>query len=140
LASQQVTDGQTYDFGYKYNLSGGLLEEKYPSGRIVRNFLDNDGGLNLVTSKAGNGQVKQVASNFDYSATGDVRKMKLGNGLWETSQVDERFQLKQVGLGTTATNNNLFKIDYEYGELNSDGTTLYTTPQSQDSKSVKLRW
>ncbi len=48
--------------------------------------------------------------------------MKLGNGLWETSQVDERFQLKQVGLGTTATNNDLFKIDYEYGELNDSGT------------------
>jgi hypothetical protein len=127
LASQQVTDGQTYDFGYKYNLSGGLLEEKYPSGRIVRNFLDNDGGLSSVTSKAGNGQVKQVASNFDYSAAGDVRKMKLGNGLWETSQVDERFQLKQVGLGTTATNNNLFKVDYEYGELQDDGTTVDTS-------------
>jgi hypothetical protein len=127
LASQQVTDQQTYNFEYKYNLSGGLLEEKYPSGRIVRNFLDNDGGLSSVTSKAGNGQVKQVASNFDYSATGDVRKMKLGNGLWETSQVDERFQLKQVGLGTTATNNNLFKVDYEYGELNDNGTTVDTS-------------
>ena len=30
--------------------------------------------------------------------------------------------MKQVGLGTTATNNNLFKIDYEYGELNDNGT------------------
>jgi hypothetical protein len=25
-------------------------------------------------------------------------------------------------LGTTATNNDLFKIDYEYGELNDNGT------------------
>jgi RHS repeat-associated protein len=53
--------------------------------------------------------------------------MKLGNGLWETSQFDERFQLKQVGLGTTATNNNLFKIDYEYGELNDAGTAVDTS-------------
>jgi hypothetical protein len=35
--------------------------------------------------------------------------------------------LKQVGLGTTATNNNLLKVDYEYGELNSDGTTVDTS-------------
>jgi RHS repeat-associated protein len=35
--------------------------------------------------------------------------------------------LKQVGLGTTATNNNLFKIDYEYGELNDNGTTVDTS-------------
>jgi hypothetical protein len=124
LASQQITDGNTYDFGYKYNISGGLLETKYPSGRIIRNFLDNDGGLNLVTTKSANGFVKQVASNFDYTAVGSVKKMKLGNGLWETAQVNERYQLTQVGLGTTNANNNLFKIDYEYGELNADGTTV----------------
>jgi RHS repeat-associated protein len=125
LASQQITDGNTYNFGYKYNISGGLLETKYPSGRIIRNFLDNDGGLSQVISKAGNsGQNKQVASNFDYTAVGSIKKMKLGNGLWETAQVNERYQLTQVGLGTTNANNNLFKIDYEYGELNADGTTV----------------
>ncbi len=126
LSSQQITDGQTYNFGYKYNRSGGLLEETYPSGRIVRNFLDSDGGLNLVNTKPANGLVKTVASSFDYSATGSVKKMKLGNGLWETAQVNELHQLTQVGLGTTQTNNDLFKIDYEYGELNTDGTTVDT--------------
>jgi RHS repeat-associated protein len=122
LASQQITDGQTYDFGYKYNLSGGLIEQTYPSGRIVRNFLDSDGGLSVVNTKAANGLLKTMASNFDYSATGSVRKMKLGNGLWETGEVNHLNQLTQVGLGTTATTKNLFKIDYEYGELNTDGT------------------
>ncbi len=117
LASQQITDGQTYTFDYKYNLSGGLVEETYPSGRIVRNYLDSDGGLSSVTTKAANGLNKIAASNFDYSAAGNVNKMRLGNGLWETAQVNERFQLTQVGLGTTNANNNLFKIDYEYGEL-----------------------
>lgn len=126
LVSQQITDGNTYDFEYKYNLSGGLTETKYPSGRITRNFLDTDGGLNLVTTKAANGFTKQVASNFDYSAVGAVKKMKLGNGLWETTQLNERHQLTQVGLGTTQTNNNLFKIDYEYGELSADATTVDT--------------
>ena len=127
MTSQQATDGYTYDFGYKYNPSVGLLEEKYPSGRVDKNFLDADGGLSAVSSKITVGQTKLMASSFDYTAAGAVRKLKLGNGLWETSQVDERFQLKQVGLGTTATNNNLFKIDYEYGELNSDGTTVDTS-------------
>jgi RHS repeat-associated protein len=68
--------------------------------------------------------MKTVATSFDYSATGDVRKMMLGNGLWETAQFNERLQLTQIGLGTTPTNNNQFKIDYEYGELNTDGTTV----------------
>jgi RHS repeat-associated protein len=131
LASQQLTtDGQRngteqpFNFTYSYNLSGGLIEQTYPSGRVVRNVLDADGGLNSVLSKPANGQFATFASDFDYSATGDVRKMRLGNGLWETTQVNEQFQLTQVGLGTTATNANLLKIDYEYGELNIDGTTV----------------
>ncbi len=122
--SQQVTDGNTYEFLYKYNFSGALVEETYPSGRVVRNFLDADGGLAAVSSKAANGQMKTVATAFDYSATGDVKKMMLGNGLWETAQFNERLQLTQLGLGTTPTNNNQFKIDYEYGELDANGTTV----------------
>jgi hypothetical protein len=58
--------------------------------RIVKNFLDADGGLAAVSSKAKNGQMKTVATAFDYSATGDVRKMMLGNRLWETAQFNER--------------------------------------------------
>ncbi|MFN0140348.1 MAG: RHS repeat domain-containing protein [Pyrinomonadaceae bacterium] len=126
LASEQITDGNSYDFAYTYNISGGLLETKYPNGRIVRNFLDSDGGLSAVATKAANGLNKIVASNLDYSAAGNVNKMRLGNGLWETAQVNERFQLTQVGLGTTNANNSLFKIDYEYGELGADGTTVDT--------------
>lgn len=122
--SQQVIDGQTYEFLYRYNLSGGLIEQTYPSGRIVRNYLDQDGGLNVVTSKASNGLNKIVASKFDYTASGGIKKMKLGNGLWETAQVNERMQLTQVGLGTTSTNNSLFMVDYEYGEISSDHTSV----------------
>lgn len=80
-ASQQFIDGQTYGFQYGYNVSGGLIEQTYPSGRVVRNYLDQDGGLNVITSKALNGPNKVVASNFDYTAAGGIKNMKLGNGL-----------------------------------------------------------
>jgi RHS repeat-associated protein len=121
LKSQQVTDGKTYEFSYKYNLSGALVEETYPSGRVVRNFLDSDGGLATVSSKTVTGQIKTFASNFDYSSAGNIRKVMLGNGLWETAQYNERLQLTQIGLGTSPTDKSLFKIDYEYGELDANG-------------------
>lgn len=127
LTSQQVIDGQTYAFGYKYNLSGGLTEETYPSGRTVKSYLNSDGGLNSVKTKAVGGLTRLVVSNIDYSATGDIRKMRLGNGLWETAVVTERSQLKQIGLGTTETNNDLFKIEYDYGELSADGNSVDLT-------------
>ncbi len=45
-ASQQKTDGTTYNpMTYVYNLSGALMEETYPSGRVVKNVLNNDGEL-----------------------------------------------------------------------------------------------
>ncbi|MCV4783186.1 RHS repeat protein, partial [Escherichia coli] len=43
LSSSQVTDGQTYNFTYTYNLSGALIEQTYPSGRVVKNVLESDG-------------------------------------------------------------------------------------------------
>ena len=42
--SKQTTDGTAYnEMLYSYNLSGALLEETYPSGRVVKNTFDNDG-------------------------------------------------------------------------------------------------
>jgi RHS repeat-associated protein len=122
VASQQYTDGKTYDFGYKYNASGDLIEETYPSGRVVKNHLATDGGLAAVSSKTATGQYKNYVSNFDYSAAGDAKSMMLGNGRWETAQFNARLQLDQIGLGSSVTDTSLWKANYEYGELNADGT------------------
>jgi YD repeat-containing protein len=35
-AHKQTTDGNAYTTGYVYNLSGALIEQTYPSGRVVR--------------------------------------------------------------------------------------------------------
>ncbi|MBK7704665.1 MAG: hypothetical protein IPJ30_02515 [Acidobacteria bacterium] len=41
LSSQQLTDGAPPNPTlYSYNLPGAIIEETYPSGRIVRNTLD----------------------------------------------------------------------------------------------------
>jgi hypothetical protein len=34
---QQITDGATYTSQYQYNFAGALVQETYPSGRVVRN-------------------------------------------------------------------------------------------------------
>lgn len=126
LTSQQVTDGQAYDFSYKYNRSGGLLEETYPSGRIVKSILDTDGGLSTVATKSPAGPFRTVAANFDYSPSGAVKRMMLGNGRWETAQYNQLAQITQLGLGSSPTDKSLWKVDYEYGELSTDGTAINT--------------
>jgi RHS repeat-associated protein len=121
LKSEQITDGITYESKYKYNLSGALLEQTYPSGKVVRNFLESDGDLAKVVR---NGKV--YASDFSFNVTGGVKSIKLGNGRFETAEFNSRQQVTQIGLGSTATSNDLWKVNYSYGELKANGIDVDT--------------
>lgn len=117
LASQQITSGQTYNSGYQYNLSGGLVSETYPSGRVVTNTLNADGELEKLESQKNAGTAaKLYLSNIKYTAFGTVKQARFGNGRWETTQYDaNRLHIKQIALGNSDTDTSLLKIDYDYG-------------------------
>ncbi|MBF2021993.1 MAG: hypothetical protein IGR93_18345 [Hydrococcus sp. C42_A2020_068] len=53
LSHKQTTDGQDYITAYAYNLSGAMVEQVYPSGRVVRNVLDGNGDLAMVDRRIG---------------------------------------------------------------------------------------
>jgi RHS repeat-associated protein len=122
LTSEQITDGQTYTSKYKYSLSGALLEQTYPSGKVVRNFLESDGDLGKVVK---NGKV--LISDFDYTASGGIKSLKLGNGRFETTEFNSRHQVTQIGLGSTVAANDLWKVNYSYGELAANGLDVETS-------------
>jgi RHS repeat-associated protein len=115
LSSQQTTDEQTYNLGYAYNLSGALIEETYPSGRVVKNTLENDGNLSQVQSKKNSTSGYWTFGNsFTYDSEGNVTKLQLGNGHWETAQYNDRLQITQIGLGATSSTEDLLKLEYKY--------------------------
>jgi RHS repeat-associated protein len=115
VSSQQITDGETYDFSYTYDLSGTLLEKNYPSGRVVRNTLDEDGELLRVQSRENeNMGFWTYADAFSYNSAGAVTKMQLGNGRWETAAYNERQQITQIGLGSTSTSTDLLRLEFAY--------------------------
>jgi RHS repeat-associated protein len=126
LSSQQITDGQSYTSSYQYNLSGRLTQETYPTGRVITNTFDNNGDLSQIAGQKG-GVNKTYADSFAYTSSGHIEKLRVGNGLWEAAKLNSRMQVTEVGLGTSATNLNLWKINLDYGELNTDGTTVNTT-------------
>ncbi|HMM79030.1 MAG TPA: RHS repeat-associated core domain-containing protein [Pyrinomonadaceae bacterium] len=142
LAAKQTTDGGDaagYSTGYTYNLSGALIEETYPSGRKVKNVLDNDGELALVQS-ARCGVVNGVtatcsdpqgyfsyAKSFTYNASGAITSMQLGNGRWESTQFNSRLQPTQIGLGTVQNATDKLKLDYSYGTTANNGNVLSQT-------------
>ena len=139
LAAKQTTAGgdpNGYLTGYTYNLSGALIEETYPSGRKVKNVLDNDGELSMVQS-ARCGVVNGVtatcgdpqgyfsyAKSFTYNAAGAVTSMQLGNGRWESTQFNSRLQPTQIALGTVQNATDKLKLDYSYGTTANNGNVL----------------
>ena len=125
---KQTTDGQSYSTAYAYNLSGALVEQTYPSGRVVKNVIDNSGDLSQVQSKKNSGDFyRPYASNFAYNAAGAVTSMRLGNGKFETTVFNSRLQPIQIGLGSSVSDHGLLKLDYTYGTTNNNGNVLSQT-------------
>jgi RHS repeat-associated protein len=127
-ASKQTTDGTDYNSGYAYNLSGALVEQTYPSGRVVKNVLDNSGDLSIVQSKKNSTSgYWNYASSFSYNAAGAVTSMQLGNGRWESTTFNSRLQPTQIALGATPGATNLLDLDYSYGTTANNGNVMSQT-------------
>ena len=128
----QTTDEQDYLMSYEYNLAGGLVSQKYPSGRIVKTEYDNAGRVAGIRNNS-NGPYyagaagTDVTNRIQYSAAGAIQAIKLGNGLWEHTNFNSRLQAIQIGLGTTSTNSTILNLDYGYGTTNNNGNVQSQT-------------
>jgi len=127
LSHKQTTDGTDYTTTYSYNLSGALIEQTYPSGRVVKNTLDVDSDLQQVQSKKANDTFRNYANSFNYTASGAVSSMQLGNFKWESTVFNSRLQPTQIALGSTQNATNLLDLDYTYGTTNNNGNVLTQT-------------
>lgn len=137
-ASKQITDGVTYGendptngkypMTYTYNLAGGLIEQQYPSGRVVKNVLDYNGDLAIVQSKkTATAGYWNYANSFTYNAAGGVTSMQLGNGKWESTTYNNRLQPEQIALGTIQNGTDRLKLNYGYGGSNNNGNVQSQT-------------
>jgi RHS repeat-associated protein len=130
--SKQTTEGVVYgsEMEYTYNLSGALTEEKYPSGRIVRNVFDNNGYLSMVRSKKNsNSGYWNYGQNISYTASGAVSSLQLGNGRWESTQFNSRLQPTQIALGTVKLTPQTTQLATSILKLNF----TYNTPNTADN-------
>ena len=119
LAHKQTTDGTAYTTAYSYNLSGALISETYPSGRVVKNVLDANGDLSIVQSKKNStAGFWNYAEHFSYTAADAISSMQLGNGKWESTQFNSRLQPTQIALGTVQNGTDTLKLDYSYNTPN----------------------
>ena len=125
-ASKQTTDGVEYGgsgspaaMTYTYNLGGAMVEQQYPSGRVVKNTLDASGDLSMIASKENSSAIfKTYVNDFTYNAAGAVTSLKLGNGKFESTQFNSRLQPIQIALGASVGDTSSLKLDYSYGDWN----------------------
>ncbi len=75
-AAKQTKDGGDptgYTTGYTYKLSGALIEETYPSTRVVTNTLDGIGDLSQVQSRKNSSAGYWTYTNsFSYNPAGAI--------------------------------------------------------------------
>jgi hypothetical protein len=94
---KQTTDGRQYTTAHTYNLAGGLVDETYPSGRVVENVLDGNGDLSMVQSKTNAAAgFWHYADSLSYTAAGAVTSLQLGNGHGESTTFNARLQPTQI--------------------------------------------
>jgi RHS repeat-associated protein len=108
---RQSVAGHTYELRYDYNLGGGLVSERYPSGRVVDYGYDDAGRLLSAASGA-----TAYASAMTYTPFGALESMTLGNAaVYSMSYDAARLQLS--GLSLTKDANVLQKYEYKYGAV-----------------------
>ena len=136
-SSAQMTGGQTFNFpNYTYDLSGTLVEQTYPSGRIVKAETDNIGRLSRVTSQNPNQVERTYLSHLSYTAFGAINQARLGNGRWESAQFDPKtMQVVEIGLGYSPGNTSQLKIEYNYGT-----TTAETSNNNGSMRQQKITY
>ncbi len=108
---------------YQYNFAGALVKETYPSLREVNNEFEADGDLARIYGKANPSAIERTYANgFSYTADGKIQRLKLGNNRWESAKFNDRLQVTELALGTSDGDGSLWKLKYDYGELNTDGS------------------
>jgi RHS repeat-associated protein len=122
-SSRQDTAGQNYSMSYSYNKAGMVMDETYPSTKVIHTEYDDAGRIAGVRNNATLAYYVGAAgadadNRFQYSAHGAVTAIKLGNigtSLWERTSFNSRVQPTQIQLGTSAAPSSLLQLDYTYG-------------------------
>ncbi|HNU09585.1 MAG TPA: hypothetical protein PKO33_17585, partial [Pyrinomonadaceae bacterium] len=76
---------------YEYDAFGRLLSQTYPSGRKVEFDYNQDGDISSIWGTA-NGQNRLYLNGITYNAAGQMTRLRLGNGKWESTVFNSRLQ------------------------------------------------
>lgn len=80
-----------------------------------------------METQTSDGSYATRADNFTYTAAGMISSMQLGNTKWENAVFNSRLQPTQLGLGTSSSDQSLWKVNYDYGTTDNNGNVKSQT-------------
>ena len=108
---RQSVGADTYELRYAYDLAGGLVSQRYPSGRVVSYGYDAAGRLLSVGSGG-----TAYASSMSYTPFGALESLSFGNGaVYSMAYSESRLQLSSISLAQGG--GVLQKYEYRYGQV-----------------------
>jgi|GEM_PF-1012891 len=117
-ASNVQMQGQTFTFGYHYDLSGNLTQETYPSGHVMNMTSDI---VNRPQTESGvvSGTTTNYVQSAGYFPDGQVQFWQYGSNLWSWQTVDSMRRPWQAWATQNNNGNNWMFYDYYGFDTNS---------------------
>lgn len=121
IQTAQMTAGQKYEMSYGYNLTGIMTQQTYPSGRTVTSAHDSVGRLRSMGGQRSGEGYKQYLAQLSYAPDNSPKSLQLGNGVWEHTALNKRWQTTEIGVGTSSADSSMLRLSYDYGTTNNNG-------------------
>ena len=124
----QQTGTLNYPITASYDRTGSMLNETYPSGRVVNYAYDTAGRANSATGTLGDGVARNYATGITYSAAGQMTLEQFGAAttLYHRQHFNNRLQLYDARVGTDSN------------PVNDGNSSSAWTMGSQDRGSTQL--
>ncbi len=84
---------------------------------------NQDGEISSIWGTA-NGLNRLYLNGITYNAAGQMTRLRLGNGKWESTEYNDRLQVTMIGLGNSAEDRSTLKLEYGYGSNTENNGSL----------------
>ncbi len=108
--SSQLLDSQHYTTTSQYNAASLPIGHTYPSGRTISHTFNIAGQITKVESNN-----ETISDQNLYTPSGSLSSQLLGNNLNHHITYNSRLQPTTIGLGTSETSSEYWKLEYDYG-------------------------
>lgn len=127
ISSVQLTEGSFFANSATYNQASLIEQHTYPSQKVVTNTYQTDNAISNGQLATVSRDGQSLSTELRYNAAGALEQQKLGNELFHNISYNSRLQPVTISLGSTASGDDKFRLDYNYSQYDFDSINNATT-------------